>query len=242
MHDTLTYFARDPVHRRFHHDQLTFAMLYEYSERFIMPLSHDEVVHGKGSLLEKMPRRRLAEARESARCCSPTCITRPGKKLLFMGTELAPWTEWNHDSSLDWHLIRDPRRASLVEFIAPVGRDVPRAPGAVARRLRVGRFQLDRTDDRENSVLSYVRRDGEHHAIVVLNLTPVPRDHYRVGAPAAGAYKEILNSDAAEWGGAGYPTRQRVVADQSPFHGFSQSIELSLPPLSALVLAPDRGR
>jgi 1,4-alpha-glucan branching enzyme len=169
-------------------------------------------------------------------------LTRPGKKLLFMGTELAPWTEWDHDSSLDWDLLRnDPRRARFLEFVARLARVYRERPELWHRDYEWDGFSWISTDDRENSVLAYVRQDGERHSIVVLNLTPVPREHYRIGAPAAGTYREILNTDAAEWAGAGYPTAQRIETDPSPFHGFGQSIELTLPPLSALVLSPDRG-
>jgi 1,4-alpha-glucan branching enzyme len=241
MHDTLKYFAIDPVHRRWHQDQLTFAMLYEYTECFIMPLSHDEVVHGKGSLLNKMSGDEWQKF-ANLRTLLTYMLTRPGKKLLFMGTELAPWTEWDHDSSLDWGLLRDdPRRAKFLEFVARLAKTYQDRQELWHRDYEWEGFSWVSTDDRENSVLAYMRREGEHTSLIVLNLTPVPREHYRIGAPVAGAYREILNTDAAEWGGAGYPTQPRVVTDASPFHGFGQSIELSLPPLSALVLAPDRG-
>jgi 1,4-alpha-glucan branching enzyme len=160
-----------------------------------------------------------------------------------MGTELAPWSEWDHDSSLEWNLLRlDPRRAKFLEFVARLAATYRARPELWHGDYAWDGFSWVSTDDRENSVLAYVRRDGEHQTLVVLNLTPVPRDNYRIGAPVPGAYREILNSDAAEWGGAGYPTRQRVESDPSPFHGFGQSIELTLPPLSALVLAPERAR
>ena len=161
MHDTLAYFALDPVHRRFHHDQLTFAMLYEYSEHFIMPLSHDEVVHLKGSLFRKMPGdewQKLA----NLRLLLAYMFTRPGKKLLFMGTELAPWTEWNHDASLDWHLLDDPQRAAFVAFRRRARVALQARTGVLARRPELGRLPLDRRRrSSENSVISYVRRAGD---------------------------------------------------------------------------------
>src|SRR5687768_2553192 len=237
MHDTLKYFALDPIHRRWHHDQLTFAMIYEYTEKFIMPLSHDEVVHGKGSLLNKMAGDEWQKF-ANLRALLAYMITRPGKKLLFMSTELAPWTEWNHDAGLEWHLLDgDERRAKHMAYVS-------RLAATYRERSEFWRHDGDwdgfgwiSADDRENSVLVYSRRDGDRHVVVVLNLTPVPRPNYRIGVPAMGEYHEILNSDASEWGGSGHETRQRVHAELAPFHGFPQSVELTLPPLGALVLA-----
>ena len=240
MHDTLTYFALDPIHRRWHQDQLTFAMIYEYTERFAMPLSHDEVVHGKGSLLNKMAGDEWQKF-ANLRTLLAYMLTRPGKKLLFMGTELAPWTEWNHDASLEWNLLRDdPARAKFFAFIGRVAQVYRERSEFWRRDADADGFSWLSADDRENSVLAYVRRDGERHSIIVLNLTPVPREHYRIGVPEACAYRQALNSDAWEWGGSGHATRQRVMAERSPFHGFPQSIELSLPPLGVLVLTPER--
>jgi 1,4-alpha-glucan branching enzyme len=240
MHDTLQYFALDPVHRRWHQDRLTFAMIYEYTERFFMPLSHDEVVHGKGSLLTRMSGDEWQKF-ANLRTLLGYQMTRPGKKLLFMGTELAPWTEWNHEGSLEWNLLRDdPRRASFFEYVARLGHLYRERPEFWRRDHEWEGFSWISAEDRENSVLVYVRRDGEQHAIVLLNLTPVPREHYRVGAPEQTAYRELLNSDARQWSGSGHPTLERVMAEPTPFHGFPQSFEITLPPLSVLVLVPDR--
>jgi len=239
MHDTLKYFANDPVHRRFHHDQLTFAMLYEYSERFIMPLSHDETVHLKGSLLTKMPGdewQKLA----NLRLMLAYMFTRPGKKLLFMGTELAPWGEWNHDTSLDWHLRDVPNREAFSNFVARLA-NVYREEAAFWRDDASWEgFSWIDVADRENSVIAYMRRSGTSHAVVVLNLTPVPRERYRVGVPQSGRYMRLLSTDDPEWGGSGYAQFASVDAEASPFHGHSQSIEITLPPLAAVVLAPAR--
>ena len=241
MHDTLAYFANDPIHRRWHHDQLTFAMIYEFTERFVMPLSHDEVVHGKGSLLNKMAGDEWQKF-ANLRVLLAYMITRPGKKLLFMGTELAPLTEWNHDASLEWHLLdQDPRRRGHFEYVSRLARVYRDRPEFWRNDAEWEGFSWISTDDRENSVLAYVRRDGDQHSVVVLNLTPVPRPNYRVGVPSAGRYLEALNSDASDWGGSGYRTRGDVEAHGAPFHGFPQSIELDLPPLAALVLTPARG-
>ena len=237
MHDTLSYFEKDPIYRRHHQDQLTFAMIYEYSERFVMPLSHDEVVHLKGSLLAKMPGdewQKLA----NLRMLLAYQYLRPGKALLFMGTELAPWSEWDHDTSLDWHLLEDPRRQALCRYLTRLG-EVYRAHPPLWRNDHEWRgFSWIDADDRDNSVLSFARWDGERHVVVVMNLTPVPREHYRVGAPSAGAYRQLLSSDAGEWGGSGYPTAEVVDTEPAPFHGYPQSVVLTLPPLSVLVLAP----
>ena len=239
MHDTLKYFALDPIHRRWHHDQLTFAMIYEYTEKFIMPLSHDEVVHGKGSLLNKMSGDEWQKF-ANLRTLMAYMITRPGKKLLFMGMELAPWTEWNHEQSLEWHLLDDPRRASYLAFVSRLAALYRERPEFWRRDAEWEGFSWISADDRDNSVLAYTRRDGGQHAIIVLNLTPLPRPQYRIGVPGSGAYREVLNSDAQEWGGSGHPTISRVEATEAPFHGFPQSVELTLPPLAALVLVPDR--
>ena len=237
MHDTLAYFARDPVHRRFHHDQLTFAMLYEYSERFVMPLSHDEVVHLKGSLLEKMPGdewQKLA----NLRLLLGYMFTRPGKKLVFMGTELAPWSEWNHDASLDWHLRDDARRVAFGRYLTRLAMLYRQEPALWREDPSWDGFAWIDVADRENSVLSYVRRSGSSHVVVVLNLTPVPRERYRIGVPAAGHYERLLSSDDLEWGGSGVGAIAGIDSDASPFHGYPQSIEITLPPLAALMFAP----
>ena len=237
MHDTLEYFEKDPLYRFHHHDQLTFAMMYEYSEHFIMPLSHDEVVHLKGSLYAKMPGdhwQKLA----NLRLLLAYMVTRPGKKLLFMGMEFAAPTEWNHDRSLDWHLLYEPDRAAFAGFVGRLGhvyrdhsafwRDDPSWEG----------FCWVDVADRANSVISYVRRDGDRHAVVVLNLTPMPREHYRVGVPESGTYMKLLSSDDRQWGGSGSGEFEYIETQPSSFHGYPQSVSLTLPPLGAVVIGP----
>jgi 1,4-alpha-glucan branching enzyme len=202
-----------------------------------MPLSHDEVVHGKGSLFNKMPGdawQKLA----NLRLLLAYQYTRPGKILLFMGTELAPEREWNHDSSLDWHLLDDPQRAGLQRFMSDLGRLYRELPELWRKDPDPEGFAWIDCSDRDNSVISYIRRDGERHAVIVLNLTPVPRENYRIGVPAAGTYAKRLSSDDRRYGGSEVETPAEVATEPVPFHGYQQSVRLRLPPLGALILTP----
>ncbi len=238
MHDTLLYFSKEPVHRKYHHNDLTFAMIYEHTERFIMPLSHDEVVHGKGALLSKMPGD-LWQQFANLRTLLAYQYTRPGKILLFMGTELAPWYEWDYEWPLDWTLSQNPERAALQRFMEDLGRLYRETP--CLWRGDADNFGCSWIDchDSDNSVLSYFRRDGDEYAIIVLNLTSVPRDEYRIGVPLPGLYVERLNSDDLRYHGSGYDTFKEIHSDPITWQGFDQSIRLNLPPLAALVLIPD---
>jgi 1,4-alpha-glucan branching enzyme len=236
MHDTLRYMRMDPVHRSFHHNLLTFGPIYAFSENFVLPLSHDEVVHGKRSLLDKLPGddwQRFA----NLRLLLTYQWTYPGKKLLFMGGELGQPREWNHHESLPWHLADEPGPAgvrSLVRDLNRLYRGVP----ALHRLDHDGAgFAWLSWQDDPHSVLSYLRRDGDQHVVVVLNFTPVPRHGYRVGVPTRGHYRELLNSDSHYYGGSnlGNPT---VPTEDVPFMGHPHSIVLSLPPLAGLILAP----
>ncbi|HUX35362.1 MAG TPA: 1,4-alpha-glucan branching protein GlgB [Gemmatimonadaceae bacterium] len=238
MHDTLEYLRRDPVHRRHHQDQLTFAMVYEYSERFVMPLSHDEVVHGKGSLYDKMPGDPWQKLANLRLLLTYQCA-RPGKQLVFMGTELAQEREWNHDTSLDWHLAERPDRAAFLRFMERLGRLYRETPAFWERDAEPEGFAWIDAADRQNSVFAFVRQDGASHRVVVLNATPVPRHEYRIGAPVAGHYRVEFNTDAVEFGGSGAGTFGTVATDASPFHGRAQSMRLVLPPLGVLILAPE---
>ncbi len=237
MHDTLVYFSTDPLYRSYHQDQVTFAMLYEYTERFIMPLSHDEVVHLKRSLLEKMPGDRWQKF-ANLRLLLTYQYTRPGKELVFMGTELAPTSEWNHDTSLDWHLVNEPMHGGFLRFMRELGQ-LYRARSPFWRHDHdPSGFSWIDVADKQNSVISYVRRDGEDHVVIVLNLTPVPRENYQIGAPRAGRYARIFSSDDRRFGGSEFVSTNTVETEPSAFHGFPQSMRLDLPPLGALVLAP----
>ena len=212
-------------------------MLYEHRERFVNPLSHDEVVHGKRSLLEKMPGdewQKLA----NLRLLFAYQYTRPGKQLLFMGTELAPAHEWNHDASLDWHLGEQPSRQGMGRFLAALGELYRTTPCFWRGDPDGASFAWIDCADREASIVSYQRRDGDEHAVVVLNLTPVPRTSYRVGVPRAGRYHVALDSDAVEFGGSGYARMTTLATESLPWQGLAQSVQLTLPPLAALVLVP----
>jgi 1,4-alpha-glucan branching enzyme len=235
MHDTLQYFSHDPIHRRYHQDKLTFAMLYEHSERFIMPLSHDEVVHGKGSLYSKMPGdhwQRLA----NLRLLFTYMYTRPGKQLLFMGGEFAMEREWHHDHSIEWHLVDESARRGMLQFFEDLGRIYREMPCLWRGDPDPEGFAWIDCNDRENSVLAFERRAGGEYAIVVLNLTPVPRDGYRIGVPELTTYRQRFSSDDRRYGGSEVVTHEMVDAEATPFHGFPHSIVLRLPPLGALVL------
>ncbi len=241
MHDTLDYFRIDPFFRKGAHDKLTFAIWYEWSEKFINPLSHDEVVHLKKSLLEKMPGdswQKLA----NLRALIGYSITRPGKSLFFMGTELGTQHEWNHDVGLEWHLLDDPRRRGLMEYVGKLGAMYQAFSCFWRGDHEAGGHRWIDVADREQSVFSYARFDGDRHAIVALNLTPVPRHAYRLGVPEPATYGVLMNSDAVEFGGSGYPVAVTVETEDVPYHGFEQSIVVSLPPLSMLVLDPRERR
>jgi len=236
MHDTLNYFALEPVHRRYHHEWLTFAMMYEYSERFIAPLSHDEVVYGKGTLLARMPGDPWQQF-ANLRALLAYQYTRPGKPLLFMGSELGSRREWNHDSSLDWHLAGEPLTAGLLRFLTDLG-SLYRTRSELWRGdPDFSGFQWLDADDRDQSVYGYLRRDGDRALVVLLNLTPVPRADYRAGAPAEGRWSLLLSSDQPAYGGSGYGLFSEVVTEPTPWQQQPASLRVGLPPLGVVVLA-----
>ncbi len=235
MNDTLRYFARDPVHRPHHHDELTFAAWYEHTERFLMPLSHDEVVHGKGSLLHRMPGDTWQKF-ANLRLLLAYQWTRPGKKLVFMGTELAPDREWTHRESLDWHLAEDPPRRGLARLLEDLGRIYHAHPALWRTDPDPHGFRWIDCSDHQQSIVSYLRRSDGDELVVVLNATPVPRGDYRIGVPRSGRYREILDTDSPAYGGSGWETFRRPHSEAHPFHGMSDSLRLRIPPLSCLVL------
>ncbi|MFN7973209.1 MAG: 1,4-alpha-glucan branching protein GlgB [Acidobacteriota bacterium] len=241
MHDTLQYFSLDPLFRSHphNHNRLTFAIWYEYSERFLMPLSHDEVVHGKRSLLEKMPGE-LPEKLANLRLLLAYQMTRPGKSMLFMGTELAPHREWDHEASLDWSLLGAPGRPGLQAFMKDLARVYHDHPCFWRSDPDPAGFAWIDCSDVRASVFAYARFDRRQHAVVVFNMTPVVRAPYRVGVPGHGSYEIALDSDASRYGGAGTLSPARIPSEPVAHHGRPRSIELTLPALSVLVLRPAR--
>jgi 1,4-alpha-glucan branching enzyme len=237
MHDTLDYFSRDPIHRRFHHDRLTFRGLYMHTEHYVLPLSHDEVVHGKSSLLGKMPGdewRKFA----NLRCLLANQYTQPGRKLLFMGVELAPWAEWNHEVALPWETAEEPMRAAFGRYLADLGTLYRSTPALWAADEDDAGFAWIDAADVEGSVVSYLRRAGDEVVAVIQNLTPVARSTYRLGLPSGGRWVEALNSDSGYYGGSNVGNLGGLAADDTPYHGQPNSVELTLPPLATLILKP----
>jgi 1,4-alpha-glucan branching enzyme len=237
MHDTLAYFHEDPLHRRNHHHRLTFRGLYMHTEHFVLPLSHDEVVHGKGSLLGKMPGNDW-ERFANLRSLLANLYTQPGKKLLFMGSELAPLEEWNHDRALPWALADEPMRAAFGRFVADLGAFYRDSPALWAADPDPEAFAWIDASDVESSVFSYLRRAGESVLVVVQNLTPVERHGYRLGLPHAGHWEEALNSDSKAYGGANKGNPGVVVAEETGWHGQPASALLTLPGLATIILRP----
>jgi 1,4-alpha-glucan branching enzyme len=240
MHDTLKYFSRDSIHRPWHHNQITFRMMYAFSENFVLPLSHDEVVYGKGSLLGKMPGDDWQKF-ANLRAMLAYMFTQPGKKLLFMGGEFGQLREWNHDDELDWRLLDQPLHSGLQRFMIDLNALYRSRPAAHERDFEAEGFQWINADDYQNSVLSYLRLSrGNQRLLVVLNLTPVVRTGYRIGVPFGGDWTEILNTDAEVYGGSGAGNYGQVTADPEPFHGRPFSLCITLPPLSALVFESEQ--
>jgi 1,4-alpha-glucan branching enzyme len=236
MHDTLSYFQHDPVHRKFHHDSLTFRMIYAFNENFVLPLSHDEVVHGKGSLLAKMPGDDWQKF-ANLRTLYGYMWGQPAKKLLFMGGEIGQWTEWNHNEQLDWHLLEQAPHEGLRRWLADLNRLYRREPALHELDFSHDGFEWVDASDSENSVLSFLRKSRDGDTILVCcNLTPIPRHSYRVGVPTGGFWREILNSDAPEYGGSGQGNLGGVEAQPVPLHGRPRSLTLTLPPMSTLFL------
>jgi 1,4-alpha-glucan branching enzyme len=238
MHDTLVYMAHDPVHRRYHHDQLTFSLLYAFSENYVLPLSHDEVVHGKCSILGKMPGDRWQRF-ANVRLLYAYMYTHPGKKLLFMGNEFAQEREWDHDASLDWHLLEDPSHAGVRSLVRDLNKLYTSTPAL---------YELDAVpegfewlcSDSDDSVIAYLRRgqDPSDFVACICNFTPVVRYDYHVGVPPATSLREVLNSDASVYGGSNVGNYGTVEVRPVPAHGRTHSVSVTLPPLAAVVLVP----
>ena len=242
MHDTLKYFALDPLARSHHHGLLTFRAMYAGSENFVLPLSHDEVVHMKGSLIGKMPGD-LWQRFANLRLLFAYMLAQPGKKLLFMGGEIGQWREWNHDTSLDWHLLDEPEHAGLHAFVRDANRLYLKEPALHELDAKPAEgFEWLDCSDAERSVLAILRKpadpDGEPVAIV-LNFTPVPREDYPVGLPQGGLWREILNSDAERYGGTGAGNPEGAEAENEPLGAWDWTVRLNLPPLAGIVLQRD---
>ena len=238
MHDTLQYMARDPVHRRHHHGEMTFGLVYAFTENFVLPLSHDEVVHGKGSLLAKMPGDRWQQF-ANLRAYYGFMFGHPGKKLMFMGCEFAQQNEWNHDQSLDWHLLADPLHAGVQRLVRDLNRLYRATPALYQLDFVPGGFEWIDLNDAERSTLSFIRRgvDGNGCIVVVCNFTPSPHHTYRLGVPFAGQYRECLNTDSRHYGGSNTGTPLGVASAQPiGSHGKPWSVLLNLPPLATVML------
>ncbi len=239
MHDSLEYFSRDPLYRRHHQDQLSFVLHYAFSENYVLPLSHDEVVHGKGSLLGKMPGDRWQKF-ANLRAYYGFMWTHPGKKLLFMGGEFGQEREWSHDRSLDWHLCDDPLHAGLQKTVRDLNRLYRERPALHQLDCDPAGFEWIDASDAESSVFVY-QRNGAADAepvVVVCNLTPLVRHDYRIGVPQAGAWDEIFNSDAEAYGGSNVGNGGRLNAAEQSWHGRPASLSLTLPPLATVMLTP----
>jgi 1,4-alpha-glucan branching enzyme len=237
MHDTLQYFAHDPIHRKFHHNQLTFRMLYGFTENFVLPLSHDEVVHGKGSLIGKMPGDEWQKF-ANLRLLFGYMYAQPGKKLLFMGDEFGQVREWGHDTSLEWDVLQYPVHRGLQAWMEQLNRVYRNEPALHELDSDPRGFEWIDCNDNAASTLSLVRKgkSPKQQIVVVCNFTPVPRIGYRLGVPGGGFWREVLNSDAKEYGGSGMGNLGGVMAQEEPVHGRPYSLNLTLPPLTAIFL------
>jgi 1,4-alpha-glucan branching enzyme len=238
MHDTLSYYSHEPIHRKYHHDQITFSIWYAFHENFMLPISHDEVVHGKGSLIGKLPGdewQRFA----NLRLLLGYMWAHPGKKLLFMGSEFGQSREWNHDNSLDWHLLQYPVHAGAQAWVRDLNACYKSHPALFGRDFSNDGFEWIDCHDSDESVISFLRRGAHGETLlVVLNATPVLREEYRVGVPTGGRWREVLNSDAPCYSGSGQGNAGGVDALDYPHHGRPCSLQLRLPPLGVLFLEP----
>jgi 1,4-alpha-glucan branching enzyme len=241
MHDTLHYMECDPVYRRYHHNELTFGLIYAFSENFVLPLSHDEVVYGKGSLIEKMPGdewQRFA----NLRAYFGFMWAHPGKKLIFMGGEIAQWREWNHDSAIDWDLLDQPRHRGVQTLIRDLNALYRRETSLHQRDSVSTGFRWVIGDDSANSVFAFLRFGNEdgRMVLVVCNMTPVPRMAYGIGVPRPGHWRELLNTDAGVYGGSNVGNGGGLDSVATSMHGEAQTLFLTLPPLATVFLSPDR--
>jgi len=240
MHDMLDYCKQDPIYRKYHHERISFSLLYAFTENFILPFSHDEVVHGKRSMLDKMPGD-MWQKHATLRALYGYMFTHPGKKLMFMGDEIGQWREWNHDAQLDWEVLGDPLHAGMQRWVRDLN-----GTYAAERSLWEVDFEHDGFSwidchDHENSVISFVRRarTTTGMSVILVNFTPMPRHAYTIGVPVGGAYVEVLNSDSEIYGGSNVGNGGRLMAKERPSHGFAHTLTLTGPPLGFLLLKPE---
>ena len=240
MHDMLSYMSKEPVHRKFHHNELTFALMYSFYENFVLPFSHDEVVHGKSSILGRMPGddwRKFA----NVRALLGYMFMHPGKKLLFMGIDIGQWSEWDYASALPWDLLAYDRHRTLNDYVRVLNRLYTESPALYELDFEYTGFEWIDFSDADDSIVSFVRRSRQPDDlfVCVFNFTPVPRERYRIGVPVPGFYREIVNSDSELYGGSNMGNLGGLQAEAHPCHGRNQSIEITLPPLSCLVFRPE---
>jgi 1,4-alpha-glucan branching enzyme len=242
MNDTLRYMRHEPIHRQYHHDELTFSLIYAFTENFVLPSSHDEVVHGKGSLLDQMPGD-LWQRFANLRLLLAYQWTHPGKKLLFMGGEFAQWNEWNHDHELQWDLLQWDTHQGVQKMVADLNGLYRRENSLHEVDFEYTGFEWIDCHNYQDSILAYVRRASNpaDFLVVLCNFTPVVRQNYRLGVPEGGWYQEVFNSDSEYYGGSNVGNFPGVMAEQRESHGRPFSVELTLPPLSVVVLKPQRG-
>jgi 1,4-alpha-glucan branching enzyme len=242
MHDTLQYMSTDPIYRKYHHNLLTFGLLYAWSENFVLPLSHDEVVHLKGSLIGKMSGDHWQKF-ANLRALYGHMWAHPGKKLLFMGGEFAQWHEWNHDAPLDWDTLDDPYHRGVQMLVADLNRVYRDEPALSEGDCEPWGFEWIDPHASEENVLSYVRwsQHRGRHVVCIVNLSPVVRQGYRLGLPQAGQYREVVNTDAAIYGGSNQGNAGLIESRSEPWGYYPASATLTLPPLGVLYLAPSDG-
>jgi len=238
MNDTLIYMSEDPVHRKYHHDKMTFGLVYAFNENFVLPLSHDEVVHGKRSILGRMPGDRWQQF-ANLRAYYGAMFAHPGKKLLFMGNEIAQQREWDHDQSLDWHLLSEPEHEGIQRLTRDLNRLYAAKPALHEVDFDAAGFEWIDYGDRDSSILSWLRRDSAGNVVIcVANLTPLVRESYRLGVPEGGTYRTLLSTDAEQYGGSGVGAGS-FEANNNGQHGRRYSIDLTLPPLATVFLEID---
>ncbi len=239
MNDTLRYMRQDPIHRRFHHDELTFSLIYAFTENFALPLSHDEVVHGKGALLDQMPGD-LWQKFANLRLLFSYMWTHPGKKLLFMGSDFGQWNEWNHESDLQWDLLQWHTHQGIQKLVGDLNQLYRRQPALYELDFDGKGFEWIDCQSRDDSVLVYMRKaqDPADFVVVCCNFTPVVRSQYRIGLPRGGWYEEIFNSDSEYYGGGNVGNHPGIMADELGHHGRPCSLTVNLPPLAVAVLKP----